>query len=97
MTTRSRPPLVGEPTDPLGHGRSGQATRWARQTAAFAEAASVIAREAELPTVLDRLASEVRAVTGLLTCAIILVDEVTEALRHVGGSGLPDDYPTQVG
>lgn len=96
MTTRSRPPLVTDPTDPVGDGRPGQATRWARQTAAFAEAASVIAREAELSTVLDRLASEVRAVTGLLTCAIILVDEVTEALRHVGGSGLPDDYPTRV-
>jgi signal transduction histidine kinase len=93
--TRSVPTLVAAPACPDPDG-SQQAARWARQTAAFAEAASVIARETELTTVLDRLASEVRAVTRLLTCAIILVDEATEALRHVGRSGLPDDYPTRV-
>lgn len=92
--TRSAPTVAVGPEAPAG--RPQQAARWARQTAAFAEAASVIARETELTTVLDRLADEVRAVTGLLTCAIILVDEVTEALRHVGRSGLPDDYPTRV-
>ncbi|BBG02626.1 MULTISPECIES: GAF domain-containing sensor histidine kinase [Pseudonocardia] len=67
-----------------------------RRTAAFAEAASVIARESDLSTVLDLLASEVRAVTGLPTCAIILVDPVDESLRHVGRSGLPADYPARV-
>jgi signal transduction histidine kinase len=90
----------GSGTD--SHGRDQHSDRtssdvtWARQIAAFAEAALVIARESDLSTVLDRLAYEVRAVTGLPTCAIILVDRVTEVLRHVGGSGLPDDFPERV-
>jgi signal transduction histidine kinase len=96
MTMRPPPASVVDPASFAEEVPTGQAARWARLTAAFAEAASVIAREADLSTVLDRLASEVRAVTGLLTCAIILVDEVTEALHHVGRSGLPDDYPKRV-
>jgi signal transduction histidine kinase len=96
MTMRPPSTFVVESRRSAEEVPAGQAARWGRLTAAFAEAASVIARETELSTVLDRLASEVRAVTGLLTCAIILVDEVTEALHHVGRSGLPEDYPTRV-
>jgi signal transduction histidine kinase len=96
MTMRPPPAFVVEPPGLALDVPARQAARWGRLTAAFAEAASVIAREADLTTVLDRLASEVRAVTGLLTCAILLVDEVTEALHHVGRSGLPEDYPERV-
>jgi signal transduction histidine kinase len=67
-----------------------------RVVAAFAEAAAVIARESELSTVLDQLSHQVRLVTGMPTCSIILIDEVTEVLRHVGSSGLPADYPERV-
>jgi signal transduction histidine kinase len=68
----------------------------ARVIAAFAETAAVIARESDLGTVLDLLAEQVRVVTGMPTCAILLVDEDTEALHHVGSAGLPVDYPERV-
>lgn len=84
---------------------AGQSTGWAlrfrladptvrnrRKLAAFTRAASAVACETRLDIVLDQLAAEVRETVGMATCAVILVDEITGALNHVGKAGLPDDY-----
>ena len=56
------------------HFRVQRALRRERQVAAFANTAAAIARDASLETVLDRLAAEVRAATGMATCAVVLMD-----------------------
>ncbi|MDV7357560.1 histidine kinase [Rhodococcus oxybenzonivorans] len=76
------------PTDP--------AVRDRRALVAFTRTAAAIACENQLDVVLDRLAAEVRDTVGMATCAVILVDEVTGALHHVGRSGLPVDYAERI-
>ena len=76
------------PTDP--------AVRDRRALAAFTRTAAAIACENKLDVVLDRLAAEVRDTVGMATCAVILVDEATGALHHVGKSGLPVDYAERI-
>lgn len=66
--------------------------RLERQAQAFATTAATIARETSLEVVLNRLAAEVRAASGLATCAVVLIDGVDELLSYVGWSGLPPDY-----
>ena len=63
-----------------------------RELGAFAHTASVTAQEQNLGAVLDRLADEVRAATGMSTCTVTLLDEITGVLRYAGKSGLPEDY-----
>jgi len=76
------------PTDP--------AVRDRRALAAFTRTAAAIACENQLDVVLDRLAAEVRDTVGMATCAVIVVDEATGALHHVGKSGLPVDYGERI-
>jgi PAS domain S-box-containing protein len=63
-----------------------------RELGAFAHTASITAQEQNLSAVLDRLADEVRTATGMSTCTVTLLDELTGVLRYAGKSGLPDDY-----
>ena len=74
------------------HFRVQRTLRRERQVAAFANTAAAIARDASLETVLDRLAAEVRAATGMATCAVVLMDGPGDEIRYVGRSGLPSDY-----
>lgn len=67
-----------------------------RKLAAFTRTASAVAYEDRLDVVLDKLAVEVRDTVDLATCAVVLVDEVSGALNHVGKAGLPDDYPERI-
>ena len=66
--------------------------RRARQVTAFADTAAAIAQEPALDIVLDRLADEVRAVTGMPICTVALIDGPDEQVRYAGKSGLPPDY-----
>lgn len=63
-----------------------------RQVSAFANTAAAIARESRLDVVLDKLAAEVRAATGMATCAVVLMDGPADEIRYAGRSGLPADY-----
>jgi len=63
-----------------------------RQTAAFACAAAAVAREPRLENVLNRLADEVRAATGMSTCAVVVTDDPPGEFRYAGQSGLPVNY-----
>lgn len=74
------------------HFRSTAAWRRERQVSAFADTAAAIAREPALEVVLDRLADEVRSVTGMPMCAVVLLDGPDGQLRYAGKSGLPPDY-----
>ncbi|WP_216892804.1 sensor histidine kinase [Nocardia alni] len=85
----------------LGTGREGLLVRFCpttaalrdrRKLAAFTRAAAAVACENRLDVVLDKLAAEVSETVGMATCAVILVDEVTGALDHVGKASLPIDY-----
>jgi signal transduction histidine kinase len=78
------------------HFRSAAQQRRARQATAFADTAAAIAQEPALDVVLDRLADEVRSVTGMPMCAVVLIDGTDEQLRYVGKSGLPRDYPERL-
>ncbi|MFC9839631.1 GAF domain-containing protein [Rhodococcus sp. NPDC127530] len=72
------------------------AVRERRKLAAFTRTAAAVACENRLDVVLDKLAAEVRETVGMATCAVVLVDEVTGALNHVGKAGLPDDYADRI-
>jgi signal transduction histidine kinase len=69
-----------------------QTRRQERKLAAFVRTAASIAGERRLGAVLDTLADEVRAATGMATCAVVLFDEHTHAATYAGKSGLPGDY-----
>ncbi|MGY1806211.1 GAF domain-containing protein [Blastococcus sp. SYSU D00669] len=88
MTSSPPPHRDGPPVDDA----ADAPVRRERQLAAFAHTAAVIAREPTLETVLDRLADEVRAATGMCTCAVVLTDEGAGEFRYAGRSGLPPDY-----
>jgi signal transduction histidine kinase len=66
--------------------------RQERKLAAFVRTAPSIAGERCLSAVLDCLADEVRAATGMATSAVVLFDEHTGAATYAGKSGLPADY-----
>jgi signal transduction histidine kinase len=68
------------------------ASRRDRQAAAFANTAAMIAREAPIDVVLDRLAAEVSVASGLAICAIVLIEGPDDQIRYVGKCGLPPDY-----
>lgn len=72
------------------------AVRDRRALDAFTRTVAIIACEDKLDVVLNRLATEVRDTVGMSTCAVILVDEDSGALHHVGAAGLPADYGERI-
>jgi signal transduction histidine kinase len=84
--------LRGEPMYTVRFRSLEQTRRQERKLAAFVRTAASIAGERRLDAVLDCLADEVRAATGMATCAVVLFDEHTHAATCAGRSGLPVDY-----
>jgi signal transduction histidine kinase len=76
----------------IGFRLATPAIRERRELEAFTRTAAAIACENRLDVVLDKLAAEVHETVGMATCAVILIDENTGALNHIGKSGLPADY-----
>lgn len=66
-----------------------EARRQERRLKAFGQTSAGIAFAARLTTVLDRLAADVRAATGMVACTFLLMDRDGD-LRQAGTSG---DYP----
>jgi signal transduction histidine kinase len=58
----------------------------------FARRSAALARSAGAEAVLDQLAAEVRPLTRMRTCAVVLIDAASGPLRRAGVSGLPVDY-----
>jgi signal transduction histidine kinase len=66
--------------------------RQQRRLAAFARTASSLAYAGSLQTVLDRVAAEVVPASGVVACAIVLIDPETHEFRMAGTAGHRDDY-----
>jgi len=63
-----------------------------RRLAAFARTASSLAYAGSLQNVLDHVAAEVVHASGVVACAVVLLDPTTHAFRMAGTAGHRDDY-----
>lgn len=67
-----------------------------RIVAAFARAASTIACEGSLQTVLDRLAEEVLSASNATACALLLISRFEDSVELFGSAGYPDGFLEQI-